>query len=566
MTTRYRKTLAFCVDIAHSKALSKAFQDAGVRAEAVWGVDPDREKKLEMHSSGEIDVLANCAFLTEGYDDPSLECVLLGRPTESSVLYPQMIGRGLRIFHKKDGILELLPPQREAIDNIMSDFHNGLNNLLLVLPTGVGKTVVVAQLPKLFSRRIMFLVHTDELATQAVETIKLWNPAERVGMEMGDCYASIDDRIVVASVQTLGRLGSSRLAFFKKEDFDVIAIDEAHHATSDSYQRIIKHFGMGVGSLERDRLLLGVTATPRRGDGTGLGNVFEKISHQYSILQAVKDGYLVNPVGLRISTDIRLDSVARLGDDFNQRQLSLAVNTPERNRLIVQSWLTHATTDSEKKTDCLIMDVADNGTRHSLMSMGTLFGLPAKLNLNDKSLLEAVEEFETAQLSHPRVNFNELEDLANVNTYAEAVSLLSDTPPEEVSSSDYLWCKTPLGTFQLSLPEGESVRLWRDLLDVWHVSGTIRGSRLGEKPYKSFADALYVADQLVQTLGGRELNTFIRRESKAKWHKDPIADATKRSISRYCQRLGRNLPDFTRMSKRDGMLVLNKLIAEAASA
>lgn len=560
---RHRKTLAFCVDIAHSKKLSEAFQAAGVRSEAVWGIDPDREKKLDMHASGEIDVLTNCAFLTEGYDDPSIQCVLLGRPTQSPVLYPQMVGRGLRIVRKKDGTFQLLPPQVEAIECIMSDLSNGLNKLLLVLPTGVGKTVVIAQLPKLFKRRIMFLVHTDELASQAVATIKAWNLTERVGMEMGDSYASVNDRIVVASVQTLGRQGSSRLAFFKKEDFDVIAIDEAHHATSETYQRIIKHFGLDMGSIITNRLLLGVTATPKRGDGSGLGNVFEKISFQYSILQAVKDGYLVNPIGLRISTNTRLDNVATQAGDLNLQQLSLAVNTPGRNRLIVESWLEHATTDTEEKTDCLIMDVADNGARHSLMSIGTLFGLPAKLKLNDKNVLEAVEDFEKAQLTHPEVNFSQLEDLNDVTTFAERVSLLSDTPPEEVAESPYRWYKTALGTFHLALPNNEQVRIWADILDRWYVAGTIRGSRIAEKAYKSFEGALYGAEQIIQTLGGRELNAFIKRESKVKWLKDPIADHQSRSIERLCIRLGKAVPDFSRMSKKDGILVLNKLIAQA---
>lgn len=558
---RHRKTLGFCVDIAHAQSLNQAFIEAGVKSAAVWGNDPERADKFSQHASGELEVLLNCSVAVEGYDDPSIECVLLARPTESVVLYPQMVGRGLRVHRKLGGPNQLFPFQKDAIDNIASDYQNGLNKLLLVLPTGMGKTVVISQLPRLFLKRILILVHTEELAAQAVKKISHWNPTEKVGLEMSTSYASANDRIVVGGVQTLGRAGSSRLAMLKKEDFDVVVVDEAHHATSDSYQRVIQHFGLQFGSVGSERLLLGVTATPMRGDGSSLGNVFEKISFQYSILQAVREGWLSTPVGLRITTNTMLDSVTSLLGDLNLGQLSLAVNTPGRNRLIVEAWKTHAVLESDNgKTDCLIMDVADNSGRHSLMSVGSLFGLPSKLRLKNTNILDAVEAFEKAKLTHPQVNFEELENLDDVTTVAQRASLLSDTPPEEVAESPNRWQKDCFENFELCLPNKESVRIWSSKLGTWNVSGTIRGSRIETKSYQCFTDALYAADQITATLGGREISAFINRDSRAAWLKDPIADHQKRVIIRFCKELGRTAPDFAKMSRKDGVIIINKLI------
>ena len=89
-----RQTVVFCVTIQHAKDLAEAFRSEGVRAECVWGTDPDRSPKLWKHKKGEITVLTNCGVLTEGYDDWQISCIVLARPTKSELLFTQMIGRG----------------------------------------------------------------------------------------------------------------------------------------------------------------------------------------------------------------------------------------------------------------------------------------------------------------------------------------------------------------------------------------------------------------------------------------------------------------------------------------
>ena len=92
-----RKTVAFTVDIQHALDLAAAFQAHGVQAQAVWGNDPLRADKLARHRNGGLELLCNCAVLTEGYDDPTIRCILLAKPTKSALLFTQMIGRGTRL-------------------------------------------------------------------------------------------------------------------------------------------------------------------------------------------------------------------------------------------------------------------------------------------------------------------------------------------------------------------------------------------------------------------------------------------------------------------------------------
>jgi ATP-dependent helicase IRC3 len=100
-----RQTVVFCANIAHTKAVAEKFSSEGIPTEAIWGDDPERAVKLEKHKSGEIKVLVNCNLLTEGYDDPNIQCIILARPTKSPVLFTQMCGRGTRLSNSKKDCL-----------------------------------------------------------------------------------------------------------------------------------------------------------------------------------------------------------------------------------------------------------------------------------------------------------------------------------------------------------------------------------------------------------------------------------------------------------------------------
>jgi len=244
---------------------------------------------------------------------------------------------------------------------------------MAVLPTGTGKTVLFATLPLFhkFPRRILVLVQRDTLAQQAKTTIEEWNPyAGPVGIEMGAKYHSNGERIVVASVQTIGKFTShqnedgsisfkvsKRLLKFNPDEFDAVIVDECHHSVAPGYMNVFRYFGFLNDHFKKTypapkRLLFGVTATPRRLDKKKLSEIYDKKVFEYPIEDAIRDGWLVNPRCFRIRTSISLAGVNLSDDDLEK--LSKTVNLPSRNRLIVKEWKEKA---DGRKTLCFAVDV-----------------------------------------------------------------------------------------------------------------------------------------------------------------------------------------------------------------
>jgi len=103
-----RTSLAFAVDIQHAKALAQEFRQAGVKAEAIWGFDPEREDKLRRLKADEIEVTCNCDLLIEGFDAWNVRCIILAAPTKSCSKFTQEIGRGTRLEEGTGNLLEAL--------------------------------------------------------------------------------------------------------------------------------------------------------------------------------------------------------------------------------------------------------------------------------------------------------------------------------------------------------------------------------------------------------------------------------------------------------------------------
>lgn len=247
----------------------------------------------------------------------------------------------------------LRPYQKEALDAIKKAFQSGVKRGLLVLPTGSGKTVIMANLPHVMNlqpgEKMMILVHRDELVRQTVDKLHKYAPHLIIGVEKAEEEAPPAADIIVASVQTIGRnkhLGhntfdfSKRIQKFHPEQFRYICIDEAHHAVANSYRSVLAYFKALKGQQDQrnDVFLLGVTATPNRADNIGLGNIFDKIVYNLPITKMIEDGWLTDIKAYRVQTNIPLDGVKIVSGDFAVGELERTVNTPERNRIIVDKY------------------------------------------------------------------------------------------------------------------------------------------------------------------------------------------------------------------------------------
>lgn len=204
--------------------------------------------------------------------------------------------------------MELRPYQQESREAVFEQWET-VDRTLLVLPTGCGKTIVFAKITEDCVRqgkRVLILAHRGELLQQAADKLQkatglicATEKAEQTSI--GSWY-----RVVVGSVQTLQR--DKRLLQFHPEHFDTIIIDEAHHCLSDGYQHVLQHFPHAK--------VLGVTATPDRGDMRNLGNYFESLAYEYKLPQAIKEGYLSPIKALTIPLKLDLSGVGISAGDF----------------------------------------------------------------------------------------------------------------------------------------------------------------------------------------------------------------------------------------------------------
>ena len=215
--------------------------------------------------------------------------------------------------------MELRPYQSEAKAAIFEEWDKGVLKTLLVLPTGCGKTIVFAKVAEDCVRRgdrVLILAHRGELLEQAADKIakatKLGCATEKAGQScLGSWF-----RIVVGSVQTLMR--EKRLGQFPADYFNTIIIDEAHHCISDSYRKILDHF-------DKARVL-GVTATPDRGDMQNLGQVFDSLAYEYTLPKAIKGGYLSPIKALTIPLKLDLSGVSMQSGDFKAGDIATALD------------------------------------------------------------------------------------------------------------------------------------------------------------------------------------------------------------------------------------------------
>ena len=215
--------------------------------------------------------------------------------------------------------MELRPYQAEAKAAVFEQWDKGTLKTLLVLPTGCGKTIVFAKVAEDCVRqgyRVLILAHRGELLEQAADKIKkstnLGCATEKAEQTcLGSWF-----RITVGSVQSMQR--EKRLSQFSENYFNVIIIDEAHHCISDGYQKVLQHFP--------DAKVLGVTATPDRGDMRNLGEFFESLAYEYTLPKAIREGYLSPIKAMTIPLQLDLSGVSIQSGDFKAGDIATALD------------------------------------------------------------------------------------------------------------------------------------------------------------------------------------------------------------------------------------------------
>ena len=222
--------------------------------------------------------------------------------------------------------IELRDYQQEATENLQKMREDGKTIALLYHATGVGKTITAATDAKAVGGRTLFLVNALKLASQAKETFaKVW-PEATLGEYTGS-QKDMTQTVIFATVQSI----SKDLEKFSPTDFDCLIVDECHHAAANTYQKIFTYF--------HPKFILGLTATPERSDGEDMLELFQNVAHKMDLKTAVERGVLVPIRCIRVKTNIDLTDVRINGIKYNSQDLESKLFIPERNQLIVDTYL-----------------------------------------------------------------------------------------------------------------------------------------------------------------------------------------------------------------------------------
>lgn len=280
-------------------------------------------------------------------------------------------------------MFQLRPYQAEAKQAILSAWDDGYQKTLLVLPTGCGKTVVfssVAENQVDKGHRVLIMAHRGELLSQAADKLKEASGLDSALEKAESTSLGSFLPVTVGSVQTLAQ--ERRLARFPSDYFQDIIVDEAHHCLSDSYKRVLSHFP--------DANILGVTATPDRGDMRNLGEFFDSKAYEYSMSDAIREGYLCPIKAQLIPLELDIGNVGITSGDYNVGEIGHALEPYLKQ--IAQEMNTYC---KGRKTVVFLPLIA---TSQKFCQMLNDIGLSAaEVNGNSEDRTEILSDFEAGK-------------------------------------------------------------------------------------------------------------------------------------------------------------------------
>jgi DNA repair protein RadD len=245
-------------------------------------------------------------------------------------------------------MITLHPFQQTVVDQVEKEIEQGQRKLLLVAPTGSGKTVMGgAIINRAVERhhRVLVIAHRREIIAQTRDKLIANGVTPGIVLAGSEKELRPFASVQVASIQTLHAraIRSNRMPM---PAATWVFIDEAHHGPARTYQAVLERYP--------DATIIGLTATPVRGDGRGLGNIFDQIIEAPQVAELIVGGYLVKS-RVYAPVDPDLKGVRTQSGDYVISQLSARMNTDQLVGDVVSDWLKHG---ERRKTVAFATDVA----------------------------------------------------------------------------------------------------------------------------------------------------------------------------------------------------------------
>ena len=302
----------------------------------------------------------------------------------------------------------ILRPYQEVA---VSDACNALDkhgNTLIVAPTGAGKTIMLSALVGKRhekGRRVLVIQHRDELVSQNKAKFEKVNPYITTSIVNGT-VKHWDGEAVFSMVQTMSRDRNLR----DRPMFDMVVVDEGHHAAAPTYMKVINAVLEDNDSAE----IVGFTATPNRGDGKGLRSVFNNCAHQIELATLIREGFLVRPKSFVIDLGVgeQLDNVTKRGKEYDMEEVAAIMDRQVINDRIVSEWKAKA---SGRKTVVFCSTVS-----HAEHVCDSFVNSGIKANF----VTGETDKDERAQMLHD-LEFGDLQVIVNVAVLTEGF----DAPP-----------------------------------------------------------------------------------------------------------------------------------------
>jgi superfamily II DNA or RNA helicase/HKD family nuclease len=260
-----------------------------------------------------------------------LEEVELMLPLEKQDSLPMERNEAPQMIHEKTnvayGTIQPRFAQVEALEQLETTYAEGYDRAMVVMATGLGKTYLAAFFARNFDR-VLFIAHREEILHQAKQSFQRVLPNKTFGIYDGKTKEGQAD-IIFASIFTLSM--KKHLEVFRKNEFDLIVIDEFHHAAARSYQRVLDYF--------QPKFLLGITATPDRNDNKDVYAICDgNVAYKIDFIEAIQRGWLAPFRYYGVYDDTDYSKITWLGNRYDETELLQAQLRQEMAENILRAW------------------------------------------------------------------------------------------------------------------------------------------------------------------------------------------------------------------------------------